>query len=79
MKFVQSWRKLSFRVLIKFVHPNEMKLKLHAKIYHGKLGTSSVKFCGISAESSCSPGGVGGEGVGLLILCLSYTYHTDGG
>ena len=31
--------------------PNEMKLKLHAKIYHGKLGTSSVKFCGISAES----------------------------
>ena len=23
--------------------PNEMKLKLHAKIYHGKLGTSSVK------------------------------------
>ena len=27
--------------------PNERKLKLHAKIYHGKLGTSSVKFCGI--------------------------------
>ena len=23
--------------------PNEMKLKLYAKIYHGKLGTSSVK------------------------------------
>ena len=32
-------------------NPNEMKLKLHAKIYHGKLGTSSVKFYGISAES----------------------------
>ena len=31
--------------------PNEMKLKLHAKRNHGKLGTSSVKFCGISAES----------------------------
>ena len=30
---------------------NEMKLKLHAKIYHGKLRTSSVKFCSISAES----------------------------
>ena len=28
-----------------------MKLKLHAKIYHGKLRTSSVKFCDISAES----------------------------
>ena len=28
---------------------NEMKLKLYAKIYHGKLGTSSV-ICGILAE-----------------------------
>ena len=28
-----------------------MKLKLHAKIYHGKLETSNVKFCGILAES----------------------------
>ena len=35
MKFV-------YRLFMAEKFPNEMKLKLHAKIYHGKLGTSSV-------------------------------------